>query len=198
MKKIPTLLDLYEAIKPYTIYCDMDGVLCDFNQGYEKLTGESTDEANTKGKSYFWKLFRESVGKNEKDFWANLPWQPGGEELWNYIKSSSPNILSAPAVDFNLPQDQQLNPEFNQAIQGKKEWIAKNLSGVGKEIFEDGKRYGDEYKVVVIDKSNLEYVRNKILNYDWKNYKTHQSSPNISKNDIYRLFDKTKAQRQNF
>ena len=135
MKKIPTLLDLYEAIKPYTIYCDMDGVLCDFDQGYEKLTGESTDEANAKGKSYFWKLFRESVGENEKDFWANLPWQPGGEELWNYIKSSSPNILSAPAVDFNLPQDQQLNPEFNQAIQGKKEWISNNLNGVNKEIF---------------------------------------------------------------
>ena len=54
MKKIPTLLDLYEAIKPYTIYCDMDGVLCDFDQGYKKLTGESTDEANAKGKSYFW------------------------------------------------------------------------------------------------------------------------------------------------
>ena len=135
MKKIPTLLDLYEAIKPYTIYCDMDGVLCDFDQGYKKLTGESTDEANAKGKSYFWKLFRESVGENEKDFWANLPWQPGGEELWNYIKSSSPNILSAPAVDFNLPQDQQLNPEFNQAIQGKKEWISKHLNGVNKEIF---------------------------------------------------------------
>ena len=140
MKKIPTLLDLYKLISEnkvseYTIYCDMDGVLCDFDQGYEKLTGESTDEANAKGKSYFWKLFRESVGENEKDFWANLPWQPGGEELWNYIKSSSPNILSAPAVDFNLPQDQQLNPEFNQAIQGKKEWISNNLNGVNKEIF---------------------------------------------------------------
>jgi hypothetical protein len=140
MKKIPTLLDLYKLItennvSEYKIYCDMDGVLCDFDQGYEKLTGESTDEANAKGKSYFWKLFRESVGENEKNFWANLPWQPGGEELWNYIKSSSPNILSAPAVDFNLPQDQQLNPEFNQAIQGKKEWISKHLNGVNKEIF---------------------------------------------------------------
>ena len=93
MKKIPTLLDLYEAIKPYTIYCDMDGVLCDFDQGYEKLTGESTDEANAKGKSYFWKLFRESVGKNEKDFWANLPWQPGGEDLWTFISPYNPNIL---------------------------------------------------------------------------------------------------------
>jgi TFIIF-interacting CTD phosphatase-like protein len=29
----------------------------------------------------------------------------------------------------------KLNPEFNQAIQGKKEWIAKNISGVNEEIF---------------------------------------------------------------
>jgi hypothetical protein len=135
MKKIPTLLDLYEAIKPYTIYCDMDGVLCDFDKGYEDITGKSTDEANAEGKSYFWKLFRESVGNNEKDFWANLPWQPGGQELWNYIKQYNPNILSSPAIDFSLPQDQQLNPDYNQAIQGKKEWIAKNLSGVNEEIF---------------------------------------------------------------
>jgi hypothetical protein len=135
MKKIPTLLDLYEAIKPYTIYCDMDGVLCDFDKGYEDITGKSTDKANAEGKSYFWKLFRESVGNNEKNFWANLPWQPGGQELWNYIEQYNPNILSSPAIDFNLPQDQQLNPDYNQAIQGKKEWIAKNLSGVNKEIF---------------------------------------------------------------
>jgi hypothetical protein len=59
---------------------------------------------------------------------------------------------------------------------------------VGKEIFENGKRYGDEYKVVVFDKNNLEYVKNTILKNDWKNFKNHQSSPNISKNDVYRLF----------
>jgi len=135
MKKIPTLLDLYEAIKPYTIYCDMDGVLCDFDQGYKDLTGESTDEANAKGKSYFWKLFRESVGENEKDFWANLPPQPGGEDLWKFISPYNPNILSSPSIDFRLSQDQQLDPKFNQAIQGKKEWIDKNLYNVGEKFF---------------------------------------------------------------
>ncbi len=138
MKKIPTLLDLYEAIKPYTIYCDMDGVLCNFDKGYEDLTGVSTQEANEKSKSSFWKRFRDSLNEKnikEKDFWANLEWQPGGKELWNHIQQYNPNILSAPAVDFSLPSDEQLSPEKNQAIQGKKEWIAKNLSGVGEEIF---------------------------------------------------------------
>jgi len=138
MKKTPTLLDLYETIRSYSIYCDMDGVLCDFDQGYANLTDMSTQEANAIGKSYFWKLFREKLKEKnikEKDFWANLEWQPGGKELWTHIKPHSPNILSAPAVDFSLPSDEQLSPEKNQAIQGKKEWIAKNLSGVGEEIF---------------------------------------------------------------
>jgi FMN phosphatase YigB (HAD superfamily) len=138
MKKTPNLLDLYEAIRPYTIYCDMDGVLCNFDKGYEDLTGISTDEANKQSKSNFWGLFRSKLQEKnikEKDFWANLEWQPGGKELWSYIQQYNPNILSAPSVDFNLPSDQRLSPEYNQAIQGKKEWISKNLSGVGKEIF---------------------------------------------------------------
>jgi FMN phosphatase YigB (HAD superfamily) len=140
---MPNLLDLYRLIAEdkafkYTIYCDMDGVLCNFDLGYEKLTDMPTAKANSYSKSFFWDLFRKKLdekGVQERDFWANLPWQPGGQELWNYIKSSNPNILSSPAIDFNLPQDQQLNPDYNQAIQGKKQWIAKNLSGVNEEIF---------------------------------------------------------------
>jgi phosphopantetheine adenylyltransferase len=136
LQRVDSMNSLNENIdSEYVIYCDMDGVLCDFDLGYEKLTGISTAEANTKGKSYFWELFRKGVGKNEKEFWANLPWQPGGQELWKAISPYTPNILSSPAIDFNLPSNQQLDPEYNQAIQGKKEWIAKNLSNVGEEIF---------------------------------------------------------------
>jgi len=136
LQRVNSMNSLNENVdSEYTIYCDMDGVLCDFDLGYEKLTGMSTAEVNAKGKSYFWELFRKGVGKNEKDFWSNLPWQPGGEKLWKTIQKYQPNILSSPAVDFSLPSNQQLSPEYNQAIQGKKEWIAKNLTNVGEEIF---------------------------------------------------------------
>jgi len=136
LQRVDSIKSLNENVdSEYVIYCDMDGVLCDFDLGYEKLTGISTAEANTKGKSYFWELFRKGASKNEKDFWSNLPWQPGGRELWKAISPHTPNILSSPAIDFSLPPDQQLSPEYNQAIQGKKEWISKNLTNVGEEIF---------------------------------------------------------------
>ena len=57
---------------------------------------------------------------------------------------------------------------------------------IGKEKFTD--LHTQTYKIVVNDKSNVDYVRSTILNFDWKNYKKHQSAPSISKNDIYRLF----------
>ena len=136
LQRVDSMNSLNENVdSEYVIYCDMDGVLCDFDLGYRELTGVSTVEANTKGKTYFWELFRKGAGKNEKSFWSNLPWQPGGQELWKAISPYTPNILSSPAIDFSLPPDQQLSPEYNQAIQGKKEWISKNLTSVGKEIF---------------------------------------------------------------
>jgi len=136
LERVKFIQSLNEGVdSEYVIYCDMDGVLCDFDQGYEDLTGMSTAKANTYGKSFFWKLFRDNVGTNEKDFWTNLPTQPGGKELWKAISRYKPNILSAPSIDFTLPPSQQLDPEYNQAIIGKKMWIAKNLYNVGEEIF---------------------------------------------------------------
>jgi hypothetical protein len=139
LQRVNSMNSLNENVdSEYVIYCDMDGVLCDFDLGYERLTGMSTAKANTQGSSFFWNLFRKKLKEKdmpEKEFWANLPWQPGGQELWKAISPYTPNILSSPAIDFNLPSNQQLSPEYNQAIQGKKEWIAKNLTNVGEEIF---------------------------------------------------------------
>ena len=76
----------------YTIYCDMDGVLVDFEKGYHELTGNHTKQF-PKGDSSFWKPLDEEGAV----FWANLPWMLDGPELWRYIKRYKPNILSAPS-----------------------------------------------------------------------------------------------------
>lgn len=64
--------------------------------------------------------------------------------------------------------------------------IFRRGASVGKEKTKN--LHTQTYKVKVFDKNNLEYVKSSILNYDWLNYKKHQSAPGMSKNDIYRLF----------
>jgi hypothetical protein len=49
--------------KKYVIFCDMDGVLVDFDEGYKELTGVTTQHADSQGKNEFWSLFRDSLKK---------------------------------------------------------------------------------------------------------------------------------------
>lgn len=75
----------------YTIYCDMDGVLVDFERGYKELTGYYTKTHPDNSK--FW----EPIDAEGPDFWTNLHWMPDGHQLWNYIKKYNPYILSSPS-----------------------------------------------------------------------------------------------------
>ena len=135
MKRSPTLLDLYEAIKPkYLIFCDMDGVLVDFDKGYEDLTGKHTKHADLQDQNEFWRLLNHSLeekGLTEYDYWVNLPWMPDGKTLWNYIKPYSPYILTAPSRD---PGSKQ----------GKREWFEKELQGA-KNIYFRSASYKPEF-----------------------------------------------------
>jgi phosphoglycolate phosphatase-like HAD superfamily hydrolase len=146
MKKTPTLIDLYEAIKPkYTIFCDMDGVLVDFDKGYEDLTGMSTSHANEQGRDEFWGLLTRSLkekGLTEYDYWVNLPWMPDGQTLWDYIKQYKPYILTAPSLD---PGSKQGKREWVQRLDGMKNIYFKparfkqELSGKNRILIDDRK-----------------------------------------------------------
>lgn len=122
-----SLLDLFEVTKEdlnpdlrkYRLYCDMDGVLCDFRGRFEMLFGKGPREIeNEKGMPYFWAMIR-NVGAK---YWARMPWTPGGKTLWNAIKGYDPAILTAPPRkkgDF-----QSFDPS---ATEGKSEWVKTNL-----------------------------------------------------------------------
>jgi len=123
--------------KKYYIFCDMDGVLVDFDEGYKQLTGMSTHHADAQGKKEFWKAFRQGLkDKNisEESYWANLDWQPGGKELWDYISKYNPYVLTAPAVNFDLPDDQRYSQEYNESMKGKLDWV-KRLPNMRKIYF---------------------------------------------------------------
>ena len=91
------------------IYCDMDGVLTDFVKAASKATGQNW-EGMRHGQDW------DSI-KNTPNFWSNMPWMPGGKQLWGYIKKHNPHILSA-SVKNNA--DPNCKP-------GKLRWISSNL-----------------------------------------------------------------------
>ena len=62
------------------IYCDMDGVLCDFKKHAEKTTGVSIAKWSNLSKSEKWGPIKE-----DRYFWSTMPWMAGGKQLWNFI-----------------------------------------------------------------------------------------------------------------
>jgi cytidyltransferase-like protein len=97
----------------YKIYVDMDGVLVDFDGGYEKLTGMTTKEADEKGPEFFWK----PISKAGAKWWITLKWMPDGKQLWDYVKKYNPELLSAPSRE-------------EASRMGKRVWVKRELPGV--------------------------------------------------------------------
>jgi len=97
------------------IYCDMDGVLCDFKEAAEKVTGQNIDRWMFSTKQEKWQPI-----KDTPRFWHTLPWQPGGKQLWNFIEKYKPHILSAYV-------EESFDPN---CIPGKSYWARTNL-GIG-------------------------------------------------------------------
>ena len=93
------------------IYCDMDGVLCDFKKHAEKVTGVSIAKWSTLSKAEKWGPIKE-----DRYFWSTMPWMAGGKQLWNFISMYRPHILSAYV-------EESFDPN---CIPGKTEWLRRN------------------------------------------------------------------------
>jgi len=106
-----------EEEKPdYKIFVDLDGVLCDFMKGFNELlgdesTGQTTSEYEAEhGKNSIWQV----IDPAGVEFWTGLDWMPDGKQLWTYVKSYNPTILSAPS-------------RRKESKIGKTEWLRANL-----------------------------------------------------------------------
>jgi len=109
----------------YVIYCDLDGVLVSFDEGYYKLTGVHTHHADSQGNVYFWRLFKTKLNEkniSELEYWSSLDWMPDGKLLWNYIKKYNPHILTAPSRDKTseigktLWVEEHINNEYDKLL----------------------------------------------------------------------------------
>jgi len=101
-----------------TVWLDMDGVLVGFDRGYMDVT---------KGLSFkdYEEKFGKEAAKNQflvrtEDFWANLPWEDGGKEVYETAKHfyKDVRILSSTGT-------KERGPKFDQVTAGKKLWIQK-------------------------------------------------------------------------
>jgi len=104
-------LEENEKVMGYKIYCDMDGVLADFERGYEELTGIDLKGEFKKGDDFWDPISEKGVG-----FWAGLKWMPDGQELWDYLKPYKPDLLSAPSRE-------------DSSRIGKHVWVKHKLPG---------------------------------------------------------------------
>lgn len=93
--------------------------------------------------------------------------------------NSKPKLSSGLFVIYRDDQDGYNKLDYDLCI-------FRRGASIGKEKFTD--THTQTYKIVVKNKSDVDYVRSTILNFDWHNFKKHQSAPSISKNDILRLF----------
>lgn len=174
------------SIEHYAIYCDMDGVLCDFDtsvlkwinetikdvkDNFEELSQITPDNKNFQYKRF--KLTKKLVNRHlggkwnlkvtnlelpkvkdlmyfllgsSKDFWASMPWAPGGKQLWDFIEPYEPKILSSPIG--------------KKSEVGKREWCQRELGLSGDRVIitpDKGINTGNKVGILIDD-------RNKSLN----------------------------------
>lgn len=90
------------------IYCDLDGVLADFDGTYHKNNGVWPREES---RVRFW----EKIEKTE-NFWLHLNKMPDADMLLNYLKNFEYQILTGcPATGFEKAESE------------KKEWVKRHI-----------------------------------------------------------------------
>jgi hypothetical protein len=126
-----------ESSDTVRIYCDLDGVLVDFNRGFknldannDKLTPSEYEEKY--GLDKMWSI----IDEEGESFWANLRWKKDGRELWDYIRRYDPVILSSPSRSKN-------------SITGKMKWIKRNLGINQSEPTKSSKKWEDDSRIIL-------------------------------------------------
>ena len=74
------------TLTKHIIFCDLDGVLADFEEGVRQRFKKNVDEIKP---GLLWGVINKS-----KTFFETLPWMPRGRELWDRIKQYHPIILT--------------------------------------------------------------------------------------------------------
>lgn len=101
------------------MFCDMDGVLADFEKHFLEYTGRNIKEIE-KPESY------KVISSLPIEWWATIPWMPQAKLLWDFLYNNfeNLNILSSPSSD-----------KQRKSHKGKMQWLEKE--GIVKQITEE-------------------------------------------------------------
>ena len=132
------------AYFPFKIYCDMDGVLVDFEKGAVAAINAQLSSQNPKfphlaaqviktlGRNYvvlsdikkydpskvdIAAQYMYTLLEDDEKWWATLPWMEDGERLWTYIRQFNPQILTSPMDKGGK----------SGSLAGKRRWVAEHL-----------------------------------------------------------------------
>lgn len=117
------------------LYCDLDGVLADFNNKIYELTGKYPPELS---RTKLW-----TTVENTPDYWASLQKMPDADVLLDYLKNIPYQILTG------LPEQGYQKAEIE-----KREWVNRYISPEMKMICCLGKektRYCQKGDVLIDD-----------------------------------------------
>jgi len=145
MKSLQELFEIQEEDlleKPkYKIFCDLDGVLADFDTQFEYYTGFPPGQyKDTYGKKPFWEV----INNLGEIYWSAMPMMPQGKMLWNFIRPYRPTILSSPSSE-------------QSSKTGKNIWVERNLSPTPHIIFakaEQKHEYADRNSILIDDRED--------------------------------------------
>lgn len=100
------------------IYVDLDGVLVDFDGGFEKISNgvNKFNYIKKNGVEKFWQL----INSYGEDWWSDLNWTSDGTKLWTSISDKNVKILTSGST----------RNTKTMAINGKKKWVSNHLGSI--------------------------------------------------------------------
>ena len=134
--------NLLENNVEITIYCDMDGVICDFEKQFETLTNTPPSEFESKnGTKEFWNV----IIKEKEEFWSTMQPMPEFEYFKKEVNSITTDgrfslkfltSTSAGQILRNFPRQEAIDYIKNIEF-GKRSWLRSHWTGPVSIIFSD-------------------------------------------------------------
>ena len=108
------LIELTPDQPQYHIFCDLDGVLADFEKMAMRVIGHMPSEADKPATNKFWKMVRAHLDAGNP-FFETMEMMPDAHTLWNYLVPHNPTVLSS------------AGKRLTGAVEAKYSWVQQHL-----------------------------------------------------------------------